>query len=140
MTGHGTKFGRKKEQAIAALITQRTLEEAAKVAGISTSTLKRWMKLPEFKAAYHAARGEVLSQTDARIQQNSGPMASLLFKLACDPTTPASVRAGVCQYLLDRGDKSFEREKKDNRDERLTALERVVGIDTGGQRKYPKAA
>jgi hypothetical protein len=35
MTGHGTKFGRKQEQAIAALLTQRNLDEAAKVAGIS---------------------------------------------------------------------------------------------------------
>src|ERR1035437_9371900 len=30
MTGHGSKFGRKKEQAIAALLSHRNLEESAK--------------------------------------------------------------------------------------------------------------
>jgi len=38
-TGHGSKFGRKKEDAIAALLTQRNIEEAASVAGIGTRTL-----------------------------------------------------------------------------------------------------
>jgi len=46
-TGHGSKFGRKKEDAIAALLTQRNVEEAARVAGIGTRTLIRWLKIPE---------------------------------------------------------------------------------------------
>ena len=45
MVGHGSKFGRKKEEAIAALLTQGNVEEAAKVAGIGTNTLWRWMRL-----------------------------------------------------------------------------------------------
>ena len=31
MTGHGAKFGRKKEQAIVALLSQRSVEDAAQV-------------------------------------------------------------------------------------------------------------
>ena len=42
MTGHGNKFGRKKEEAITALLTQRNVEEAARTAGISAATLVRW--------------------------------------------------------------------------------------------------
>jgi len=30
MTGHGSKFGRKREEAIAALLTQRNVEDAAR--------------------------------------------------------------------------------------------------------------
>jgi hypothetical protein len=30
MTGHGAKFGRKQEQAVAALLSQRSIEEAAR--------------------------------------------------------------------------------------------------------------
>jgi transposase-like protein len=48
MKGHGTKFGRKKEAAIAALLTHRNIEEAAKAVGISSPTLIAWMKVPEF--------------------------------------------------------------------------------------------
>ena len=49
MKGHGSKFGRKKEEAIAALLTQRNIEEAAKSIGIGTQTLIRWLKMPEFQ-------------------------------------------------------------------------------------------
>ena len=106
-TGHGSKFGRKKEQAIAALLAQRNVEEAAKAAGISVSTLKRWMQLPEFKTAYLQARREVLSQTNARLQQNSGAAASVLLKLMADPATPASVRARTTQCILECANKSL---------------------------------
>ena len=57
MKGHGAKFGRKKEEAIAALLTQRNTEEAARAIGVVPSTLLRWMKEPDFDAAYRAARG-----------------------------------------------------------------------------------
>jgi hypothetical protein len=56
MTGHGSKFPRKLEQAVAALLTPRNHEEAAKAAGISLKTLQRWQKLPEFEKALRAAR------------------------------------------------------------------------------------
>ena len=38
MEAPGGKFGRKKEEAIAALLTQRKIEEAAKTAGIGANT------------------------------------------------------------------------------------------------------
>ncbi len=41
MKGHGAKFERKKEQAIAALLTHRTTEEATSASGIGISTLFR---------------------------------------------------------------------------------------------------
>jgi transposase-like protein len=56
MVGQGEKFGRKKEDAIAALLTQRNIEEAAKAAGIGANTLLRWLNVPEFQAAYREAR------------------------------------------------------------------------------------
>ena len=56
MAGPGSKFTRKKEEAIAALLTQRNVEEAARAAGVGTQTLLRWLKLPEFQADYREAR------------------------------------------------------------------------------------
>jgi hypothetical protein len=35
MTGHGAKFGRKQEEAIAALLVQKNIDEAARAAGVS---------------------------------------------------------------------------------------------------------
>jgi hypothetical protein len=51
MTGHGAKFGRKKEEAIIALLAHRNVEEAAKSIGVAPKTLFRWMQVPEFDAA-----------------------------------------------------------------------------------------
>jgi transposase-like protein len=56
MKGHGSKFGRKKEQAIVALLTQRNIEEAAKSIGIAPNTLLRWMKVSELERAAETAR------------------------------------------------------------------------------------
>src|ERR1035438_7622520 len=36
---HGSKFGRKQEEAIAALLTQRNVEEAARSIGVAPNTL-----------------------------------------------------------------------------------------------------
>jgi len=72
MAGHGEKFGRKKEEAIAALLSQRNLEEAARAVGIGIRTLLRWMQVPEFNAAYRKARRDAFSQSVARLQQASG--------------------------------------------------------------------
>ena len=71
MKGHGCKFGRKKEAAIAALLAERNLAEAARVAGIDVSTLKRWMRLPEFIEEYRRVRWEVVEQGYARAQHNT---------------------------------------------------------------------
>src|SRR5712691_10187303 len=85
MTGHGAKFGRKREEAIAALLSQRNVEEAARAVGINPNTLLRWMKLPEFEKAYLAARRAAVSQTNARFQQATGAAASIVLKLMVDP-------------------------------------------------------
>ena len=71
MKGHGAKFGSKKEEAIAALLVQRNIEEAAKSVGVSHKTLLRWMKVPEFDEAYRKARRQAFGQAIARLQQGS---------------------------------------------------------------------
>jgi transposase-like protein len=130
--GHGSKFGRKKEAAIAALLSGKSQAEAARVAGVDPSTLKRWMRLPEFQAEYLEVRREAMSQANARIQQNSGALASLGFKLVADPATPASVRAHLILGLLDRGNKALELEDVLLR---VAALERAAEETNRGGRR-----
>jgi len=108
MRGHGAKFGRKQEAAIAALLTQRNIEEAARSAGIGTQTLMRWMKLPEFNAAYRDARRAAFGQAVARLQQASAAAATTLMKLMLDPGTPASCRLRAADSILSHGAKAIE--------------------------------
>jgi hypothetical protein len=121
MKGHGTKFGQKMEEAIAALLTQRNLEEAAKAVGISASTLMTWMKKPEFQAAYREAKRAAFSQSVARLQQAATAAVTTLLKVMLDQSAPPAckVRAAVC--VLDQSNKAFELE---DIDARVAALER----------------
>jgi hypothetical protein len=129
MVGHGQKLSRKKEQAIAALLSQRGIEEAAHAAGIGVTTLRRWLRLPEFQAEYLQARREVVQQVNARIQQNAGAAAAVLFKLMADPITPASVRERCAECLLNHATKTFTIE---DLEARLAELERDArGRNTG---------
>jgi transposase-like protein len=108
--GHGSKFGRKKEAVIAALLSGKNHEDAARIAGVDPSTLKRWLRLPELQAEYLQARRDAVSQANARLQHNSNAIASVALKLVADPATPASVKGHLCLGLLDRANKSLETE------------------------------
>jgi transposase-like protein len=108
VTGHGSKFGRKKEEAIAALLIQRNVEEAARAAGISTNTLLRWLQLPEFDNAYRKARRHAFSQSEARLQQASGAVVSTLLKVMVDPKTPPATRVRAADSVLDHSAKAIE--------------------------------
>jgi hypothetical protein len=123
MTGHGTKFGRKKEEAIIALLTHRNVEEAAKAVGLSPKTLFRWMQDPEFDADYRKARRDSFHQAVARLQQASSAAVTTLLKLAVDPNAPAAVKARSAYYILTMGTKAMETE---DIDVRVTELERAA--------------
>ena len=123
--GHGSKFGRKKEEAIAALLTQRNVEEAARVAEIGTQTLYRWMKDPEFDAAYREGRRAAVSQTYARLQQASSAAASTLVKLMVDANAPASTRVRAANSILDHSRHAIE---IDDIEARLAVLEQAAQL------------
>src|ERR1700689_2073349 len=107
MAGPGAKFGRKKEEAIAALLTQRNIEEAAKSIGIAPNTLLNWMKQPEFLTAYR--------QASARLQQGTSAAATTLLKTLIDANTPASVKVRAAEAIFNHAAKAIEIEDIDAR-------------------------
>lgn len=102
------KFGRKQEEAIVALLTQRNVEEAARVAGIGTRTLLRWLQVPEFQEAYRKARRDAFSQSIALLQRGSAAAATTLLKLMWNPSTPASVRVRAAECVMNYATKGTE--------------------------------
>jgi hypothetical protein len=125
MKGHGTKFGRKKEQAIAALLTQRNIEEAAKATGIAPNTLLKWLKDPEFQADYRKARRDAFGQAVARLQQGTSAAATTLLKTMIDPGTPASVKVRAAEAIFNHAAKAIEIE---DIEARVTELERAAEV------------
>jgi hypothetical protein len=120
MLGHGTKFGRKKEQAIIALLSHRTLEEAARAIGIVPNTLLRWQKEPEFDAAYRAAKRAAFGQSIARLHYLSSAAVSTLGKVMLDAATPPATKVRAADSILDHTTKAIEIE---DIEARVAALE-----------------
>ena len=133
MTGHGAKFGRKKEDAIVALLTTRTVEEAARVVGVSTKTFLRWMKEPEFDTAYRAAKRAAFGQSIARLHHLSSAAVTTLGKVMLEPGTPPATRVRAADSILDHTTKAIEIE---GLEARLTELERAAE-GTAGRRSGP---
>ena len=131
MKGHGSKFARKKEAAIAALLSEKNHAEAARVAGIDLSTLKRWLRMPEFIAEWRRVRSEVAEQAYARAQQNSSACVAVLLKLMADPTTPASsrIRAALGTFGIAREGLDMDIEA------RVSALEQAAAQSNAGGRR-----
>lgn len=123
MIGHGTKFGRKKEEAITALLSHRNTEDAARAVGIAVTTLLRWMQVPEFDAAYRAARRAAFGQSIARLQQASSAAVSTLLKVMVDPNTPASSKLRAADSVLSHAAKAIELE---DIEARIAELERAA--------------
>src|SRR6266700_275637 len=130
MAGNGGKLGRKQEEAIAALMAQRNIEEAARAAGVGTRTLIRWLKLPEFRVAYREARRAAFSQSIARLQQASSAAATTLLKIMLDVNAPASTRVRAADSVLDHAKQAIEIE---DIEVRVAALEATTA--GGSQRK-----
>jgi hypothetical protein len=120
MKGHGSKFSRKMDAVIAALLAERSHAEAARVVGIDLSTLKRWMRLPEFIKEYRRTRWEVVEQAYARVQQNTPVAAAVLLKLMADSDTPASGRIRAALGIFGHAREALDLETET----RVSALER----------------
>ena len=131
MVGHGTKFGRKKEEAIAALLSQRSIEDAARVAKIGTNTLLRWLQVPEFRDAYLKARREAVGQSIARMQQATGAATITVLKLMTDPNIPAAVRLRAAECIFAHAIKGIELEDIETR---LAELERAAKSSESNRR------
>ena len=124
MLGHGAKFDHKKEQAIAALLSRRNAEEAARAVGISANTLLRWIKDPEFDAAYQEARRTAFSQSIALLQDGSGAAVKTVLKIMLDSNVSAGTRLRAAEVVLGQGAKAFEME---DIEARVAQLERAAG-------------
>lgn len=124
-SGHGEKLTRKKELAIAALLTEPTIGTAANSAGISEATLRRWMHLEEFGRAYRIARRESVSMAIARMQQASCEAVDVLSEVMRDKESPAPTRVSAARAVLELTLKAAETE---DLSWRVNMLEDAIGI------------
>jgi hypothetical protein len=66
--GHGEKLPRKEQAAIIGLLAHPTIPEAAKAAGISETTLWRWLQRDDFREKYREAQNKVFEDALVSLQ------------------------------------------------------------------------
>ena len=120
--GHGEKWSRKKDAAIVALVTEPTIADAAKKAGISHATLHKWLKVKEFKDAYMQARREAVSAAISRLQQTATEAVDALRDVMNDTESPASARVSAARSILEIAIKAIELEDLEARVAELELL------------------
>jgi hypothetical protein len=121
--GHGAKFSRKMEDAVAALLTQSNVDAAARAVGISVATLMRWQKEPEFQKALREARRAAFAQAIARLQQMSGAAVATLGKVMVDQCAPPSTKVRAAEVIINHAAKAIEIEDIETR---VSELERAA--------------
>jgi len=125
--GHGEKRSRKEDLALAALISEPTLGEAAKKAGIGEVTLWRWMQDPVFQDKYRTARRQAVSQAITQLQKISSEAVKTLREVMNDKETPPASRVTAAKAVLEMAIKAVEVEDLAVRIEALEKAAEVVG-------------
>jgi hypothetical protein len=82
------------------------------------------MKVPEFDAAYRAAKRATYGQAIARLQQAMPLAVQTMLKVLVDPATPASIRVRAAEVIANHSHKEIEIEDVEAR---VTALEEAAG-------------
>jgi hypothetical protein len=91
----------KQELALSAVIAHRSLKEAAEAAGISETTLWRYMKDEAFSRRLSDARRDAVNHAAIRLQQASSDAVSVLHELMTKTDAPASARTTAARTVLD---------------------------------------
>ena len=125
MAGSSGKLGRKQELAIVALLSQRNVEEAARVSSVGVRTLYRWLKEPEFDAAYRKAKRTSFSQSVGRLHQMASAAVTTLGKIMVDPNASGSCRLRAAESILTHAAKAIEIE---DIEARVAQLERAAEL------------
>ena len=101
--GHGAKSAAVRERAVVALLSEKTVTEAAAKAGVDESTLRRWMSDDEvFQAEYAGARTAAYQAGIYRAQALTGRAMDTLEALLDDEKHP-NVRLGAARTVAEIG-------------------------------------
>lgn len=89
------------ERAIAALLIYPTREEAAKAAGLSSKTIRKYFNDPEFQAEYKRAFGNLVDNATRQAQRNLVPAVSTLQEIMQDKAQNGQIRVSAARSLLE---------------------------------------
>lgn len=105
---------------IDALVAGQTQPEAAAVAGVSRTTVQRWVRLPNVRQALHDAQAAAVEEAARAAVGRMRAAVETIESVMSDGDTPAHVRLSAARELLAAGGRLYELAMFG---ERLTRLE-----------------
>lgn len=90
----------KQQNGIRALLTERTIGDAAKLAGVSRRTFDRWRADPAFQEALAAAELEALTTLCRSMAGTASDAQAALLEIMSDPNAPAMARVRAASAYL----------------------------------------
>ena len=91
------------EQILAALIATGAVRPAAKVAGVSETTIRARLNDPDFRAQYEKAKSEILTEACDALSARLTSAVDALSSVLDSDSTPATVRVSAADSLLRHG-------------------------------------
>jgi hypothetical protein len=114
------------ETAIAALLTETTIEKAAQKCAVSYSTIGRWMKEPDFIKMYDAAKQNILESVKNQLRQLGTKAVTTLNDAIDNATVDTGDKLKASKFVIDR---ILEFEVTDSLSVRIQQLESTSEAD-----------
>jgi hypothetical protein len=96
------------QKALAALLSCETVAAAAKKAKLGEATLYRYLADEKFKAAYRAARSELVEHSITQLQRDCAIASKTLREVCEDKQAPSSARVSAAKIIFDGAIKAVE--------------------------------
>ena len=92
---------------VGALLTARTIAEAAAAVAVSSRTGERWARLPAVQVALRDAQAEALAQTARRAFAALTTALDVLQGIMADPAAPTGARVSAARCVLESAARIF---------------------------------
>ena len=93
---------------IDALVAGQTQPEAAAVAGVSRTTVQRWLHLPNVRQALHDAQAAAVEEAARAAVGRMRAAVETIETIMADAEAPAHVRLSAARELLTAGGRLYE--------------------------------
>lgn len=117
-----TGITRRREAVITALLSEPTIEAAARRAKVSSRTIRRWLHDEGFVTQYRQARRQLFDAAMGRLMVLTEQAVARLEKILRDETVPPSLALAACRIVLERVFAARELDLQ----EQLTQVERII--------------
>lgn len=119
----------KQRHAVEALLASGEVTSAAHTAGVSRTTLHRWLTEPVFISAIRSAEAQALDDLSRMLVRLGATAAETLAQAMSDSTTPPATRIRAADAVLSR---LLQIRELATLEARVNELERATGLDEGG--------